>query len=45
MTPYDTAKLQFHCFHWFAALHEILVRKLVCENGQVREQLVKHQEE
>ena len=45
MTPYDVAKFQFHCFHCFAALHEIVIRKLVHANGQACEQLNKHQAE
>lgn len=45
MTPYDVAKFQFHCFHWFAAMHEILVRKMVHENAMVEDALRKHEGE
>lgn len=45
MSPYDVAKFQFHCFHWFAALHEILVRKLVCQHEAARKELQRQADE
>lgn len=44
MTPYDTAKFQFHCVHWFAALHQIVVRKLVHQNDVLVNELKNHAE-
>ena len=45
MSPGDVAKFQFHCFHWFAAFHEMLIRKLVNADDATREELRKQAEE
>jgi hypothetical protein len=45
MTPSDAAKFQFHCFHWFAAMQEIVIRKLVREDEVLHDELRKHAEE
>jgi hypothetical protein len=45
MSPYDVAKFQFHCFHWFAALHEILIRKLVYQDDIAKEKLQRQADE
>ena len=39
MTAYDVVKFQFHCLHWTAALHEILVRKLVHQGEVAKSEL------
>ena len=45
MSPGDVAKFQFHCFHWFAAFHEILIRKLANADGAMQNELRKQAEE
>ena len=45
MTPCDVAKFQFHCFHWFAAMHEIVIRKLIHEDDLLRDELRQHASE
>lgn len=45
LTVGDLAKFQFHCFHWFAAFHEILVRKLASADEATRNELQKQAEE